>query len=175
MPPTQAAFVYAQKLWGTVEIYAPSCYTIYMKPLVEHPRAHYDYEITDTYTAGVSLLGTEVASLKQKHGKLLGAFVKIVHGVPLLLGAHIPPFQEANKPNGYDPLRERKLLLTQKELHTLERALHEKGFTLIPLKLFQAGKLIKLEIGLGRGKKNYDKREAIKKRDTERINSRLLV
>lgn len=145
-----------------------------MSVLVEHPRAHYDYEITDTYTAGISLLGTEVASLRKKHGKLLGSFVKIVHGVPLLLGAHIPPFQEANKPNGYDPIRERKLLLTEKEIHTLERALHEKGLTLVPLKFIASGKHIKLEVGLARGKKNYDKREAIKKRESDRTTRRLM-
>lgn len=145
-----------------------------MTTLVEHPRARYDYDILETYTAGISLVGTEVASLKRKLGKLVGSFVKIVHGKPLLLGAHIPPFQEANKPQGYEPTRERALLLTAKEISHLERELHEKGLTLIPLRFFTGGPHIKLEIGLARGKKQYDKRESIKKRESDRTARRLL-
>lgn len=144
-----------------------------MATLVEHPRARYDYEIIKTYTAGVSLMGTEVASLKRKQGKLVGSFVKIVHGIPLLLNAHIPSFQEANAPREYNPIRERMLLLTKKELGDLSRSLHEQGLTLIPLRFFTEKQNIKLEIGLAKGKKAYDKRETIKKRESERESARL--
>ncbi len=136
--------------------------------LVSHPRARYDFEILETITAGVSLLGTEVASLKHNQGKLVGSYVKLIKGIPTLLGAYIPPFQVANAPKDYSPTRDRALLLNKKELAKLERELHEKGLTLVPLRFHLAGQKLKLDIGLAKGKKKFDKRESIKKRDISR-------
>ncbi|OGG61882.1 SsrA-binding protein [Candidatus Kaiserbacteria bacterium RIFCSPHIGHO2_02_FULL_49_34] len=139
-----------------------------MSTLVTSPRARYDFEILETLTAGVSLLGTEVASLKKNQGKLIGSYVKLIKGVPMLLGAYIPPFQVANAPKDYSPTRDRALLLNKKEIAKLERELHEKNLTLIPLRFFRGGPHIKLEIALAKGKKKFDKRETIKKRDISR-------
>src|SRR3989344_2567513 len=94
--------------------------------LVSHPRARYDFEILETLTAGVSLLGTEVASLKKSQGKLVGSYVKLIKGVPMLLGAHIPPFQVANAPKDYSPTRDRALLLNKKKVTKPARELPEK-------------------------------------------------
>jgi SsrA-binding protein len=136
--------------------------------LITHRRAKFDYDILDTFEAGISLLGTEVKSLRNGQGKIDGAYVVIRGGEALLVGASIPAFQQKNVSPSYDPERARTLLLTQKELKELEQKSEKQGLTIVPLSLYNKGRLLKLEIAIARGKKKQDKRESIKKRDTDR-------
>lgn len=136
--------------------------------LVSHKRAHFDFEILETFEAGISLLGTEVKSLRNGQGKLEGAHVIIRGREAFLVGASIPAFQKANAEKSYDPERPRKLLLTQKEIAELDVKSERQGLTIVPIKLYNKGSKLKLEIAIARGKKKHDKRESIKKRDTDR-------
>ncbi len=136
--------------------------------LLTHKRARFDFDILETFEAGISLLGTEVKSLRNNQGKLDGAYVLIRGGEALLVGASIPAFQKKNVSPDYDPERPRTLLLTQKELKELAQKSDKQGLTIVPLSLYNKGRLLKLEIGVARGKKKQDKRESIKKRDTDR-------
>lgn len=140
--------------------------------LITHKRAHFDFEILETFEAGVSLLGTEVKSLRNSQGKLEGAYVIIRGKEAFLVGASIPAFQTKNIPGTYDPERPRKLLLTQKELVALEQKSEKQGLTIVPLKWYNKDSKLKLEIAIARGKKKQDKRQSIKaqtvKRDIER-------
>ena len=136
--------------------------------LVKNKKAYFDFEIRDTMEAGISLLGTEVKSVRQGQGKLEGSYVIIRGGEAFLVGASIPPFQKKNVNQGYDPERARKLLLTKKQLTELFTHSEQQGLTIVPISLYNSGRNIKLEIGLARGKKKVDKRETIKKRDVER-------
>ncbi len=131
-------------------------------------RVTFDFEILETYEAGVSLLGTEVKSLRNGQGKLDGAHVIVRGGEAFLVGASIPAFQHVNAGKGYDPERPRKLLLNKKEITILDQGSERQGLTIVPVKWFPAGQKIKLNIALARGKKKQDKRESIKKRDVER-------
>ena len=145
-----------------------------MKALVSHKRAPFDYEILETFKAGAALLGTEVKSLRSGQGKLEGAHVVVRGGEAFLVGASIPPFQEANAPKDYDKERARKLLLSQKELARLFTESEKKGLTIVPLKWHNDGRNIKLEIAIARGKKKTDKRQHIKERETKRSIERIL-
>ncbi len=140
--------------------------------LISHKRARFDFEILETFEAGVSLLGTEVKSLRNGQGKLDGAYVIIRGKEAFLVGASIPAFQTKNVSGEYDPERPRKLLLTQKELAGLELKSEKQGLTIVPLKWYNKGSKLKLEIAIARGKKKQDKRQSIKaytvKRDIER-------
>lgn len=136
--------------------------------LVENKKARFDYELLETFTAGLELLGHEVKSVRGKKGSLKGAFVTVRGGEAYLVGAHIPPYQPANTPDSYDPYRNRRLLLTRKELKNLSDRESEKGLTLVPISLYNKNGVIKLDFAIGRGKKKQDKRETIKKRDLER-------
>jgi len=136
--------------------------------LITNRRAKFDYEILDTFEAGLSLLGTEVKSLRNGQGKLDGSYVLIRGGEALLVGASIPPFQQKNSSGDYDPERPRTLLLTQKELKELEQKSEKQGLTIVPLSLYNKGRLLKLEIAIARGKKKTDKRQSIMKRETDR-------
>jgi SsrA-binding protein len=139
-----------------------------MATFVENRKARFDYEIIDTVETGIELLGLEVKSLRKGGGRLAGAYVKVIGSELFLVGASISPYQSGNTPKDYDPERMRKLLVTKKEMAEFERKHKSDRLTLVPLKLYNVGRLIKCEIGLVRGKKKYDKRESIKKRDTER-------
>ncbi len=136
--------------------------------LVKNKKAYFDFEILDTMEAGISLLGTEVKSIRKGHGKLEGAHVVIRGGEAFLTGASIPAFQKKNVSDSYDPERTRKLLLTKKQLAELFKHSEQQGLTVVPISLYNSKQYIKLEIGLARGKKKVDKRETIKKRDVER-------
>jgi len=135
--------------------------------LIKNKKAHYDYQIDKTWTAGMLLEGREVKSLRLKHASLTGSFVKVVGGELFLLNAQINPYQFAQN-DDYDPKRTRKLLLKKNEIATLAQATAQKGRAIVPLEIELVGNLIKLKIGLGRGKKVYEKREIIKKRDLDR-------
>lgn len=130
-------------------------------------KAPFEYTVVDRIEAGVVLTGAEVKSLRLGHGKLEGAFVKIVGGEAFLINADIMQYSYA-RPLGYDPKRTRKLLLHKKELISLTSKLDSAKLTLIPLSWYTKGPQVKLEIGLARGKKEYEKREITKKKDQRR-------
>ncbi|MEX0933899.1 MAG: SsrA-binding protein SmpB [Candidatus Paceibacterota bacterium] len=142
--------------------------------LVSNKKVYFDFEIIEKIEAGIELLGFEVKSLKGGHGSLAGSYVIIRGGEAFLVGATIPPYQAGNTPSGYDEARPRKLLLNKREIDELVGAEKGKGLTLVPLSLYNKGGKIKIEIAVARGKKKHDKREAIKKRDTERDIGRTL-
>lgn len=131
-------------------------------------KAYFDYEILEKFEAGLKLNGTEVKSIRANRASIKGSYIRLLHQRPYLVGATISPYQQGNQPENYDQLRNRALLLNKKELAEISRALETKGLTVVPLKIYDKHGMIKLEIGIARGKKNYDKRESIKKRDTER-------
>lgn len=139
-----------------------------MSIIAINKQARADYEILDKYEAGIQLTGGEVKSCKQGGANLKGSYAVLnARGVPTLLGCHISPYKQAVK-NAYDPARSRLLLLKKKEINSLLGKLKEKRYTLIPLAMHNNQGLIKVELGLGRGKKQFEKRAAIKKRDIER-------
>ena len=139
-----------------------------VKPLSENRRARFDYDIIDTYEAGIELKGFEVKSVTSGRGNLTGAYAIVRGGEVWLLNMEIPPYQPANMPSDYDSTRTRRLLLKKEEIKVLTGKIKERGLTLIPLKLYSKNRRIKIALGLGKAKKKYDKREAIKKRETER-------
>lgn len=138
--------------------------------ITENKRAYHDYEILEKYKAGVKLTGAEVKSAKLGQANLKGAYAAISsNGAPLLVGCRIAPYKPAaNAQANYEPTRSRVLLLSKKEIKYLSGKLKEKRYSLIPLAVENKSGLIKIELGLGRGKKQYEKREAIKKKDLER-------
>ncbi len=136
--------------------------------LIEHKKARLDYEILETLEAGIELLGHEVKSVRGKHGKLEGAHIIVRGGEAYIVGMSIPAYQPANTDKSYDPARTRKLLLTKKEIISLSEFESQKGLTVVPLSVYNKGRKLKVAIGVGRGRKKYDKRAVLKKRDTER-------
>lgn len=139
-----------------------------MSSLIQNRKAHFNYEILERIEAGIELLGFEVKSLKGGQGSLEGAHIIMRGNEAFVINMQIPPYQPANTPKDYDPIRNRKLLLTKKEIIDLGKKEGQKWLTIIPLSVYNKGKKVKLEIAVVRGKKKYDKRETIKKRDTER-------
>lgn len=141
--------------------------------LATNRKAYHDYEILETYEAGIVLKGTEIKSLRDKGGNLQDAYVIISENVPLLVGCSIAPFRFGNIHN-HPERRSRTLLLHKKEIMKLKSALDEKGLTLIPLSLYLKQGKAKLKIGLAKGKKAHDKRSTIKERESKRDISRAL-
>ena len=131
-------------------------------------KATFNYEVLDKYEGGLSLLGYEVKSVKNKQANLEGSYVVIRGNELFLVNANIPPYQVNNTPESYDPMRPRKVLITKKELKKLLDSEKQKGLTLIPISLYNKGRNIKLEFALAKGKKKFDKRETIKKRESDR-------
>ncbi|MFT5280890.1 MAG: SsrA-binding protein [Flavobacteriaceae bacterium] len=142
--------------------------------LLSNKYARSNYEILDTYEAGLSLHGFEVKSLRLGHGSLKEAYVKEENGELFLVGCHIPAYQPKNTPESYDPYRERKLLLKKKELEALLKKLKGSGLTIIPLSVYNKYRYIKCEIALAKGKKKHDKRQDMKKKDAKRDIDRTL-
>ena len=139
-----------------------------MAHYAENRKARFDYEILDKYEAGIELLGSEVKSVRGGQMSLEGAFVIVRGGEAYLINANIPPYQPKNTPKDYDPLRNRKILLTKKELNELGGNEKNKSLTMVPISVYNKGRKIKVEIALVKGKKKFDKRESIKKRETDR-------
>lgn len=139
-----------------------------MELLAENRRARFEHEILETYEAGIVLNGQEVKSIKAGKANLTGAFVIVKPNSAFLLNAEIPPYQPKNAPASYESSRSRRLLLEKKELAYLSRKTNENNLTIIPLSLYNKNRRIKISIGLAKHKKKYDKREAIKKRETQR-------
>ena len=142
--------------------------------LLENRKAHFNYEFLEKLESGIELLGLEVKSLRQKLGSLEGAYVIVRGNEAFLVNASIPAYQPKNTPKGYDERRNRKLLLTQKEIHDLAGAETKKGLTIVPMSVYNKGRKLKVSIAIARGKKKFDKRENIKKRDSEREIQRTL-
>ncbi len=136
-------------------------------------KARHDYFIEDTLEAGIVLVGTEVKSLRDGRANLKDGYATINDGEVFLLNCHISPFTQANRFN-HDPLRTRKLLLKKKQIKKLTGKIKERGYTLVPLKIYFKGKHAKVALGLGKGKRQYDKRAALKEADDKREVARAL-
>ena len=135
--------------------------------IANNKKAYHDYFIEDSFEAGISLHGTEVKSLRMGKGSIKESFVKIENGEVFIYGMHISPYEKGNIFNK-DPLRVKKLLLHRYEINKIQGKLNEKGFTLVPLKVYFKGSLVKVAVGLAKGKKQYDKRQDIAKKDQRR-------
>ena len=144
-----------------------------IKVVATNRKAYHDYNILETLEAGLSLSGSEIKSVRESRVSLGEAYVKAENGELWLTGAHIARYDPASY-MGHEPTRRRRLLLHRKEINRLQGKLQEKGLTLVPLKMYIKERVAKLEIGLGRGKKLYDKRETIARRDAEREIERTL-
>lgn len=134
----------------------------------ENRKARFDYEIIEKYETGIELLGSEVKSVRGGQMSLEGAFVIVRGGEAFLINANIPAYQAKNAPKDYDPLRNRRLLLTKKEINELAGNDKNKSLTIVPISVYNKGRKIKVEIALVKGKKKFDKRETTKKRETDR-------
>lgn len=137
------------------------------KMIANNKKAYHDYFILDTYEAGIVLHGTEVKSLRMGKCSIKESFIRIENGEVFIYGMHISPYEKGNIFNK-DPLRVRKLLLHKLEIRRLMSKIKEKGYTLVPLQVYFKGSLVKVEIGLARGKKLYDKRDDLAKKDAKR-------
>ena len=141
------------------------------KLIANNKKAYHDYFILETYEAGISLAGTEVKSLRMGKCSIKESFIRIENGEVYIYGMHISPYEKGNIFNK-DPLRVRKLLLHKGEINKLLGKMKEKGIAVIPLKVYFKGSRVKIEIGLAKGKKLYDKRQDIAKKDQQREASR---
>jgi SsrA-binding protein len=143
------------------------------KIIASNRRARHDYTIEDTVEAGLVLTGTEVKSLRAGRASLADGFGQITDGEAWLYGVHIPQYTQGTWTN-HEPRRTRKLLLHRREIDKLATSVHERGLTLIPLSLYFSDGKVKIELGLGRGKRSYDKRQDLAKRDAAREVERAL-
>lgn len=138
-----------------------------IKLIANNKKAYHDYFIDETYEAGISLHGTEVKSIRMGKCSIKEAFIRIEKGELIAYGMHISPYEKGNIFNK-DPLRPKKLLMHKYEINKMAGKIAEQGYTLVPLKVYFKGSLIKIEIGLAKGKKLYDKRQDIAKKDQRR-------
>ena len=139
-----------------------------MTTFIANKKAHFDYEIMEKMDAGIELLGFEVKSIKNGQGSLEGAYVIVRGGEAYVVNMLVSPYQENNTPDGYEARRNRRLILSKSEIAKLVDIEGGKGLTIIPISLYNKGNLIKVSLAVVRGKKKFDKRETIKKRETDR-------
>ena len=139
-----------------------------MKTLAENKKAYFNYTILEKFEAGLVLLGTEVKSIKLGRINLAGSYVVFKDEELYLIGANVPPYQPKNAPADYESERSRKLLLQKSEIKKLIGKTKQRGLTLIPLKVYTKNAKIKLEFGIAKGRKKFDKKDLIKKRETDR-------
>ena len=139
-----------------------------MATYIDNRKAHFNYSVEETFEAGIELSGFEVKSIKKGQGTISSAFCVVRGGEAYMLNMHIPPYQPHNIDAGYDPDRTRRLLLSKKEIKKLADKDSMKGLTLVPLSLYSKGRYVKVSIAVARGKKVFDKRETIKKRESDR-------
>ncbi len=137
------------------------------KPLATNRKARHEYHILETVEAGIALQGTEVKSLREGKANLKESYARVQNGEVYLVNCHISPYSHGNVQN-HDPMRKRKLLLHRREINKLQVKLNERGFTLVPLKFYLTRGKIKLQLGLAKGKKLYDKRDSKRKKDLDR-------
>ncbi|MBU0660939.1 SsrA-binding protein SmpB [Patescibacteria group bacterium] len=145
-----------------------------MPTLAKNKKAFFDYTILEKFEAGLVLTGQEVKSLRTGNIRLTGAYVTFHKDSPQLTNVHIPLYKYASPKEEYDPERSRALLLKKKEIAYLRGKTQEKGLTIVPLSVYTKGRKIKIEIGIAQGKKQYDKRRAIQKRDQQREDRRMM-
>lgn len=145
-----------------------------MTTYANNSKVLFDYEILERFTAGLELLGLEVKSIREGKMNLRGAFVIIRGNEAYIVGAEIPAYQPKNAPQDYNSVRARRLLLTKTELNELQDAEKTKGLTIVPISVYNKGRFLKIDVAIARGKKKFDKREHIKKRDVERDLKRTL-
>jgi len=145
-----------------------------MATFADNRKVLFDFEILEKFAAGLELLGTEVKSVRAGKMNLRGSFITVRGGEAFLVNSDIPPHQPKNAPQEYDAGRPRKLLVSKKEIAQLRDVEATKGLTIVPLSAYNKGRFLKLDIAIGRGKKKFDKRQSIKKRDVEREISRKL-
>ena len=138
-----------------------------IKLIANNKKAYFDYFIDDKFECGISLAGTEVKSLRMGKCSVKESFVRIVNDEVMIYGMHISPYEKGNIFNK-DPLRVRKLLLHRQEIRKIQGHITQKGYTIVPLSVYFSGSLVKVEIGLAKGKKLYDKRQDIAKKDQRR-------
>ena len=143
------------------------------KIIAKNPVAYHNYTINDKLEAGIVLSGTEIKSIRLGKVNLKDSYVNIKNGEPYIYSMHISPYEHGNIFNK-DPLRTRKLLLTKREINKLIGYINQKGMSLVPIQLYFKNNFVKLELGIGKGKKLYDKREDIAKKDAERKIQRIL-
>lgn len=136
--------------------------------LITNRKASFDYEILEKYAAGIELFGFEAKSLQGSHGSIEGSHITVRGGEAFVVGMFIPPYQPGNTAADYDPYRNRKLLLNKQEIADLAAAEAKAGLTIVPISVYNKGKKIKLDIAIARGKKKFDKRETLKKRQDNR-------
>ncbi|NQV93484.1 SsrA-binding protein SmpB [Candidatus Kaiserbacteria bacterium] len=136
--------------------------------LIHNKKATFNFELLESFEAGLELLGSEVKSIRKKQGSLEGSHVVVRGDEAFLVGATIPLYQPANNPKDYDPERTRRLLLNKKEISELASAESQKGLTIVPISVYNKGRNLKLQIAIARGKKKADKRQTIKERDTKK-------
>lgn len=140
-----------------------------MELITTNKKAYFDYEIVKDYTAGIILVGSEVKSIRNREVSIKEAYCHIDNGEMFIKGMHIAQYKQSGIHQNHEPLRDRKLLLNKREINGLQKKVAEKGFTIVPLKVIITKKgLIKVDIGLAKGKKQFDKRAAIKSKDLER-------
>ena len=137
-----------------------------IKNIAKNPVARHNYIITDTLEAGIVLTGTEIKSIRNGKVNLKDSYAGIKNGEAYIYSMHISPYEQGNIFNK-DPLRDRKLLLNKREIFRLSGLINQKGYTLVPISLYFKNNIVKLELGSGKGKKLYDKREDLKKKDSE--------
>lgn len=137
-----------------------------IKNIAKNPVARHNYIITDTLEAGIVLTGTEIKSIRNGKVNLKDSYAGIKNGEAYIYSMHISPYEQRNIFNK-DPLRDRKLLLNKREIFRLSGLINQKGYTLVPISLYFKNNIVKLELGIGKGKKLYDKREDLKKKDSE--------
>ena len=137
-----------------------------IKNIAKNPVARHNYIITDTLEAGIVLTGTEIKSIRNGKVNLKDSYAGIKNGEAYIYSMHISPYEQGNIFNK-DPLRDRKLLLNKREILRLSGLINQKGYTLVPISLYFNNNIVKLELGIGKGKKLYDKREDLKKKDSE--------
>jgi len=142
--------------------------------LISNPGVFYHYNILERFEAGIELKGFEVKALREGKGSLKGSYVTIKDNEVYLVNFNIPPYQPKNTPKDYDENRPRKLLLKRKEINYLIGKVKEKGVTIIPIKVYSKGNLIKVEIALAKGLKKYEKREKIKEREFQKTKERAI-
>ena len=138
-----------------------------IKTIAKNTNAYHNYEIIEKIECGIVLYGTEIKSIRKGKVNLKDSFAKIYNGECFVIGMHISPYEFGNIYNK-DPLRDKKLLLNKSEINKLIGKVQTKGYSLVPISLYFKGSLVKLELGIGKGKKLYDKRESIAKKDAER-------
>ena len=138
-----------------------------VKIIAQNKKAYHDYFIEETFQAGIALAGTEVKSMRQGKCSLKESFIRIENGEALIYNMNISPYEQGNIFNK-EPMRTRKLLLHRREINKLFGAVTKEGYTIVPLKVYLRGSYVKVDIGLAKGKKNYDKRDDIAKKDQRR-------